>query len=143
MLPVASLVSSDLGRAKETAAIIAAALPGLRVRQTALLREAMPTGYPGQKVPLVTRAEHKARIDEIVDRRLRPSRRDRIELVVCHGNLIRSLVCRVLSVRVTAWRDFDTFHCGITQIVVKPDGRTMVASYNDTGHLPHGLITTS
>lgn len=142
-LPVAAMVTSDLGRATETAAIIAAALPGVRVRQTALLREAMPTAYPGVRVPLATRAEHKERLDAVVERLLRPSRRDRVELVVCHGNLIRSVVCRAIGVRLTAWRELGTFHCGITQIVVKPDGRAVLAAYNDTGHLPHALITVA
>lgn len=143
-VPIARVVASDLGRARETATIIAARLPRtLRVRADPRFREAVPTGLPGITVPRATRARGKRQLEQICEEFIRPSRRTRHELFICHGNLIRALACRVLGVRATAWINFGTHHCGITRLTVEPGGRVFVDSYNDTGHLPHGMVTIS
>ena len=67
--------------------------------------------------------------------------RDKHEIIVSHGNVIRYLACRVLRGSADGWFRMETFNCGITEIVVESDGRLSLASYNDVGHLPAELVT--
>jgi serine/threonine-protein phosphatase PGAM5 len=141
-IAIDQLIASDLGRAVETAELIAGQLPAApRARQLPLLREARPSAFPGIRIPLAERADGKRRVTEIVRRYFRPSRRQRHELFVCHGNLIRALASRCLGQSWTAWRDMDTSHCGVTRFEIRPDGRTLLRSYNETGHLPPAWVT--
>ena len=143
-LPFDAVVVSDLNRAVETHTLAAASMPDApRAKRSALLREARPSAFPGIHVSLEDRADGKARILEILARYFRPSTRDRYELYVCHGNLIRTLVGQCLGQPWTVWKHMGTSHCGITRFEIRPDGRKVVASYNDTGHLPHGWITST
>jgi len=69
------------------------------------------------------------------------------ELVVCHGNVLRYLVCRALNVTVHAWVNLHpVYHCSLTRIIIAPnlieearDAGIKLAtlfSYNDVQHLP-------
>jgi broad specificity phosphatase PhoE len=66
---------------------------------------------------------------------------NRYEVVVCHGNIIRYFVCRALQAPPEAWINTDINNCGLCEIVVKADGRVMLLSHNDTGHLPPNMRT--
>jgi len=66
---------------------------------------------------------------------------DRHEVLVCHGNLIRYMACRVLEVPPTAWVNFTSTNCGITRIVVNSEGNAALLSYNEIGHLPLTHLT--
>jgi len=66
---------------------------------------------------------------------------DRHEIIVCHGNLIRYLVCRALQVPLDAWVNMDTHNGGISIIQIQPDGACLLIAFNDTGHLPCHLLT--
>ncbi len=138
--------TSTLPRALETAAILAEALPGVAVRRTPLLREVVPTRLPARHSLGLSPADIRAdreRADRAFERLVRPSSRPRVEAVVCHGNLIRYLVCRAMRVRAGAWTRLDSLHCGITAMRVLSSGAVRVTSYNDTRHLPPRLRTMS
>lgn len=137
------MICSDLGRATETAEIIAAALGRTRLERLAVLRECIPTGVPGSTVPLRVRRHARECLDAIVERFFCPLPRSRHELLVCHGNLIRALVCRALGARISAWRKMDTHNGGITRLVIRKNGSIRVVSFNDTGHLRGRLLTQS
>lgn len=68
-------------------------------------------------------------------------RPDRHEVIVCHGNILRYFVCRALNVSAETWIQTDVYNCGISEILVEPNGRVMLVSHNDTGHLPYTLRT--
>jgi len=138
--PVAAVHSSDLVRAVETAEIIADKL-GSRVRRTPLLREVLPTRVQGLHVPLAKRAASKESLEEILGRYFRRARCIRHEVIVCHGNLIRALMCHALAVRLTVWSEMGAHHCGITRFVVRQDGSVRLLCSNDIGHLPPTMIT--
>jgi broad specificity phosphatase PhoE len=142
---IASITSSDMPRAIETATLVAGELGvgAPRVVSIAMLREQMPTRVPGYRVSIANRSAAKRSIDRIVARMFRRPRTNRHEIVVCHGNLIRALVCRALGVRLTAWADMDTHNGGVTTIRIRGDGRIRVVGFNDTGHLPPHLVTES
>lgn len=133
--------SSTLLRAKETAEIVAARLGAMRVRHTGLLREGMYTKVEGYDVPASERREDRARADAAYAKIVRTSRTERTELVVCHGNLIRFIVCRALRAPLARWLRMTTSHCGLTRVLVRDTGAVRVVSYNETSHLPTKLVT--
>jgi len=141
--PITTIHSSDMARAVETAQIIAEHLGGMRVRKSPVLREMFPTAFPGMVIPLKYRAQGKDNLDTILKRYFRLPRSPRHEVIVCHGNLIRSLVCRVLGVRLTAWQKMGTANTGITRFVLYSDGNIDLSRYNDVGHLPAHMITAN
>lgn len=133
--------SSTLPRARETADIVARQVGGMRVRHTGLLREGLYTKVEGYEVPASERREDRARADAAYAKIVRSSRSERLELVVCHGNLIRYLMCRALRTPVSKWLRMTTSHCGLTRVVVRDNGAVRVMSYNETSHLPTKLVT--
>ncbi len=141
--PITTIRSSDTRRAVETTRIIAKHIGGIRVRKSPVLREMFPTAYPGMVIPLKYRAQGKDNLDTILKRYFRLPRSTRHEVIVCHGNLIRSLVCRVLNVRPTLWRQMGTANAGITRFVLHSDGNVDLSRFNDVGHLPAHMITAN
>jgi serine/threonine-protein phosphatase PGAM5 len=106
------------------------------LKSTDLLREAIPTAIAERvTTPAQVRAD-RSRADRAYERLFRPSRADRTELVVCHGNIIRYLVCRGLGVPVSAWSRMAMQNCGITRVRVREGGVTILASHNEIAHLP-------
>jgi broad specificity phosphatase PhoE len=133
--------SSTLPRAKETADIVADELGIGPVRPTRILREGMYTRIDGYAVPASERAEDRDRAAAAYDKFFRPSRIDKTELLVCHGNLIRYFVCRALDAPIARWVKMNTNHASLTRIVVRDTGAVRVVSYNETSYLPPKLVT--
>ncbi len=136
-----ALWSSTLPRARETASIVGSSLSDLKVRPVSVLREGMYSKVKGYEVPAEERAEDRARADAAYEKFFRTSRTDRLEIVVCHGNLIRYLVCRALHAPVLRWTRMNSSHCSLTRILVRDTGAVRVVSYNETGHLPLKWVT--
>ncbi len=61
---------------------------------------------------------------------------DTYDVLVCHGNVIRWLTCKAIGNDVLNWRRLTIGNCSITALAVQPDGRVMLATYSDTGHIP-------
>lgn len=145
-LPIHTIYHSDLRRAAETAAIIARAIPSAPVRASSLLRECTPViptaflerfaAYPPEEFEA-----DRVQAEAAFDRFFQPLRRGvRHEVVVCHGNLIRYFVCRLLHVNPAAWGYMDVRQCSITEVVLHPAWSRVVA-LGDVGHLPFNLWT--
>lgn len=140
-LRVNALWSSTLPRARETADIIAPSLTRSRVKRSGLLREGMYSKVKGYDVPASEREEDRKRADLAWSRFFKTTRADRFEILVCHGNLIRYLVCHALEVPGLRWTRMNSNHCALTRILVRDNGAVRVVSYNETAHLPSRLIT--
>lgn len=138
---VDALWSSTLPRARETADIIARETSSSKVRAIGVLREGMYSKVKGYEIPPSERQEDRERADAAYARFFRTSRSDRLEIVVCHGNLIRYLVCRAIDVPVVRWTRMNSNHCSVTRILVRESGAVRVVSYNETAHLPAKLVT--
>jgi serine/threonine-protein phosphatase PGAM5 len=132
--PIAKIHASDLGRALDTAGILADELGGPPIRKTGILREVLPTRLPGHRVPLAVRASGQDNLGKIVARFFRPIRATRHEAIVTHGNLIRALTCRALGVRPTVWLKMRIHHLSVTRFAVRPDGSVVLLGYNDIGY---------
>jgi serine/threonine-protein phosphatase PGAM5 len=133
--------SSTLPRAKETADIVVQQFGHLRVRHTGILREGLYTKVEGYDIPPAERRADRARADEAYAKIVRKSRSERTELVVCHGNLIRYIMCRALHMPIPKWLRMTTSHCGLSRLLVRDSGAVRVMSYNETSHLPMKLVT--
>lgn len=133
-----SIVSSDLPRAIETADILAAELGFDQVKRYRVLREVLPVRVPNMSVPLEKRAEGKRRLEAIAARFFKTSIQTRREIVVCHGNLIRSLVCRFTGAPLSRFPEMLVHHAGVTCFIAAPKGIQLV-SYNVIEHLPASM----
>ena len=66
---------------------------------------------------------------------------DRHEILVCHGNVIRYLVTKVMKVDPHSWLQISVGNCSITVIRIKADGSFKLLGVGDVGHLPPNLQT--
>jgi serine/threonine-protein phosphatase PGAM5 len=82
----------------------------------------------------------RQRMDRAFERFVRPSRTDRSELIVAHGNIIRYLIRRSLDDAAHRWWQLDILQCGLSIIRVTKQRRVLVG-FNDAGHLPMNIQT--
>jgi serine/threonine-protein phosphatase PGAM5 len=138
-LSIDAAFCSTMIRAEETADVAAEELK-IEFTRSKLLIEGMPTRIPSIPTTVSQVKADRARMDRAFEKFFQPSKKDRTELIVCHGNLIRYLLTRTLSLPASAWAKFVSNHCGITKVYVREHGMRVV-SYNETVHLPFGLVT--
>lgn len=147
--PITSIHCSSLNRSEETARIIAKEIPGTTIQQTDLLWECIPTmtpklqlEMPNYTISQVT--QDRQRADVAFRKYFKVAKRnDRHDIIVCHGNLIRYFVTMVLKAEADSWVRMDLCNCGVTQILVQPDGEMALLCHNDWSHLPKELRTST
>ena len=61
---------------------------------------------------------------------------DRHEILVCHGNVIRWFVSRVVGGDPVHWPTMEIANGSITIIAVHADGTARLVMFSDVGHLP-------
>ena len=99
-------------------------------------------GLWGEEIGLKEMEEGFAQAQAAWEQYFTPTRgKDRHEVIVCHGNLMRYFVMRALMVPPEAWCNTDLYNCGISEITINTDGKTMLFSHNDHGHLPDEMKT--
>jgi serine/threonine-protein phosphatase PGAM5 len=134
---------STMPRAQETAEIVHKYLHFNQQMQGAeILHERIP-GFPKNlrkqhgytDLKKLNAQKHKAEI--AFKTFFKVSRTNRNELIVCHGNIIRFFLCKVLKIETDRWLHFDIKQCGITVITIDSKRRSLrVISHNDGGHIP-------
>lgn len=152
-VPIDSIYASTMTRAIETANYIATTT-GFSYQTTDLLREALPTIPPRYAEQILAMMEtdpslthesinaDKKRVDEAFEHFfLPPDGKDTIDVLVCHGNVLRYLVCKALGVNVDTWGKMIINHCGISTVVIDEQGLMRLATHNAIGHLPLAMIT--
>lgn len=146
-LPITAIHCSTLRRAAETAELIAAVFPDVKVNRTRRLWESIPYVSEDMRqqfqnfLPAQLKKQAE-RSEKAFEHYFKPTRgKDKHEILVTHGNLVRYFVCRALRVDPAAWTHMDCHNCGITRIRVNEFGDTFLITYNDTGHLPSNLRT--
>ena len=146
-LPVemTSLHSSTMTRARETALVIGEEFPNLELETSRLLRECTPTTWREDVMAEENPADVQActkQLEEAFPIYLAPSpAADRHDIIVCHGNVIRYFVTKVLRVDTEAWLGMSIGNCSLTVVTINADGSMKLLSYSDVGHLPPNLTT--
>ncbi|MES2859338.1 MAG: histidine phosphatase family protein [Pseudomonadota bacterium] len=136
---------SPMQRARDTAAVISGDRQDTRFSVVDDLAECTP---PTRDAAIMARekpadlAACKGQLDRAFARFFQPARgSERSDLLVCHGNVIRSMVVRALGVDGDAWLAMSVSHASITKIRVQPDGSFKVIAVGDVGHMPPNLLT--
>lgn len=160
-MPIATIRVSNMTRAKETAEIIATHLP--EYVEIADPDPLLNEGIPAQIIPSRSElrieedlATNGARIEQAfkkyfhrstdaVSTKDHPNRHDKheVEIIVCHGNVIRFFFCRALQLPPEAWLRMSTYNCSLTYLMVKPSGTVSSRMMGDIGHLGYGNSTFS
>lgn len=141
-----SLTSSTMARARQTAQVIGREFPALELQQDPSLSECTPPTWR-QDVMIEESAEALAgcvkNIEGFFKERFVPSPDavDRHDIVVCHGNVIRYLVTRVLGVDTMSWLQMSISNCSLTVVRILPDGTMKLDSFGDYGHIPENMRT--
>ncbi len=138
-----AIYASTLRRADETADLIAGYHPDVPIEKTSELWESVPAipatlqNMVKDLSPEQIEAEQQ-RIAAAFNRFFAPvpDQADLQDLIVCHGNLIRYFVCRVLDAPLEMWVNLEIANCGITRIEVRPNGRLVLVTHNEHHHIP-------
>ncbi len=140
-IPVDAIYSSKMHRAVQTAQILRdGAFPELEIQQTPWLNERLFPGYfTGEDADVEKDQKAREILEKCWSRFFRPSRSERHDVLVCHGNVIRAILTRVLGAPLEHWFRAGIANCGITQLVSIDAETTRLISFNERGHLPYRL----
>ena len=143
----ASITSSTLTRARETAQVIHTSLASVPLGENALLSECTPRTSE-QRVAAGTTEEAMAacekQLDEAFQKYFIPAMgTEKTDILVAHGNMIRYLVLKALGLPTREWLRMTVGNASLTVIQVRPDGTFRVASVGDVGHIPPELRSGS
>jgi len=141
-----SLVSSTMTRAKQTAEVIIQDFPELVHEQSDLIRECTPPTWRKDVmagVDTIEREECVKNLELAFQKYFVPSpdEKDRNDIIVCHGNVIRYFVTKVLNVDTMAWLQMSISNCSLTIIRILPNGTMKLDAFSDYGHIPENMRT--
>jgi serine/threonine-protein phosphatase PGAM5 len=142
-MPVDSIVSSTMHRAIETAKVVSDKLPDVTFEQDEDLCEVIPTIFPGLNVEEDAISKARDQADRAFDTYFNGNGEVRCQVLVCHGNLIRYLICRALRIPGEHWMNMMIHNGSISRVVIGPDDQPSLRSYNETFHIPRQLLSQS
>ena len=145
-IKITSLISSTMTRARQTAMIINCEFPELELQQYRLIRECTPPTWRNDIMEREDPEELKNCTDSLEAAFNKffipsPDDEDRNDVIVCHGNVIRYFVTKVLKVNTMAWLQMTIGNCSLTIIRIMPNGKMKLIAFNDVGHLPPNMQT--
>jgi serine/threonine-protein phosphatase PGAM5 len=145
-VPVNTIYCSSMRRAEETAEIIAQVFPAAMLQKTRSLWECVPTvpekyAQHFSEAQIGGTSECRQQLDSAFNRFFKLARGgEKHELLICHGNVVRYLVCRALEVNLDAWANMHIYNCGISRVMIEPHGMFLI-SHNEINHIPLHLQT--
>lgn len=141
-----SLTSSTMTRAHQTAMVLNQEFPNLELKQDELICECTPPTWREDVMADETKSDLNNCVENLEEAFLEffiPSQdaNDRNDIIVCHGNVIRYFVTKVLKVDTMAWLQMSITNCSLTIIRIKPDGTMKLDTFSDYGHIPENMRT--
>jgi serine/threonine-protein phosphatase PGAM5 len=141
-----SLTSSTMTRARETAMVINEVFPVLKLQQSPLISECTPPTWRKDIMVDETESEFNMCVKNLETAFTAyflpsPDGNDRNDIIVCHGNVIRYFVTKVLNVDPMSWLQMSITNCSLTIIRVLPDGTMKLDTFSDYGHIPENMRT--
>jgi serine/threonine-protein phosphatase PGAM5 len=146
-MPVAftSIQASAMTRARQTGEIIAARFPELELTIHRDIRECTPNTRRADIMAELKPGEAEeceANLALAWERIFVPAvAANEYDIVVCHGNVIRWFVTRVLEVDPLAWLQMSIANCSFTVVQVRADGSKKLIAFADSGHIPYSMTT--
>ncbi|XP_002120576.3 serine/threonine-protein phosphatase PGAM5, mitochondrial [Ciona intestinalis] len=141
-------VESSMTRAIETSELIRMQLNQEDVERTDLLREGSPISpeppfrYWRSEVSVHTdQPRIEAGFRKYVHRANISQKNDSHEVVVCHANVIRYIVCRALQLPPEAWLRMSLKHGSMTCLTIFPDGHVTLQCLGEAGHIPQDKLS--
>lgn len=141
-----SLTSSTMTRARQTAMIINESFPELTLNQSPSIAECTPPTWSKNVMEKTDSIEMYECVDKL-EKAFKeyfipsPDEKDRNDIIVCHGNVIRYFVTKVLKVDPLSWLQMSITNCSLTIIRITPNGKMKLDSFSDYGHIPENLRT--
>lgn len=141
-----SLTSSTMTRARQTAMILNQDFPELDLIQDSLISECTPPTLREDIMADETASELnkcKENIEKAFEKYFvtSPDEKDRHDIIVCHGNVIRYFVTKVLNVDTMSWLQMSITNCSLTMVRINPDGSMKLDTFSDYGHIPENMRT--
>ena len=141
-----SLTSSTMTRARQTAMVINKDFPELKLKQDELICECTPPSWRKDVMAGVDTTERDKCVENLEKAFKKyfipsPDSNGSNDIIVCHGNVIRYFVTKVLKVDTMSWLQMSIANCSLTIVRIKPDGSMKLVSFNDVGHIPLNLQT--
>merc|ERR1712106_281646 len=143
------VTKSSMTRATETADIILTQLPQIEHGACDLIREGAPCMpdppvehwspdpyeffQEGSRIEAGYR-KHFHRADS-------KQEHTSVDILVCHGNVIRYCVCRALQLDPAAWLRMSVHNGSITVLVIKASGRVSLLELGSAGHFSPDMLT--
>ncbi len=151
---VSTIYHSSMYRAEQTARIIGQVFPEAPLQPSDLLRECIPS-VPSRLAAVYAVTQDRSipteketmncarRLDKAYDAFFTaPEGEGNVhELLVCHGNIIRYLVARVIEADPAIWVNMAVHNCGITTVYINAYHQATLITHNEVGHLPDALRT--
>jgi len=143
------LVKSTMTRATETANIILKQVPEIEHSDCDLLREGAPC-IPDPPIESWSPDpadffQEGARIEAAFRKyfhRAEPSQENTsVDILVCHGNVIRYCACRALQCDPRGWLRMAVHNGSISVFIIKPSGRVSLLELGGAGHFHPDMLT--
>lgn len=141
-----SLTSSTMTRARQTALVLNQDFPDLNLIQDSLISECTPPTWREDIMADETESELnkcKENIEKAFEKYFVPSsdEKDRHDIIVCHGNVIRYFVTKVLKVDTMSWLQMSITNCSLTIVRINSNGSMKLDTFSDYGHIPENMRT--
>ncbi|KAH8584658.1 phosphoglycerate mutase family [Cryptosporidium sp. chipmunk genotype I] len=145
---VNAIYHSNLTRAKETAIIISKYFPGVKLIEDPNLAEGVPIApspsVSGFKPTTEEIVNDKERIDNAFNTYFSKKGKsfgENVDIIVCHGNVIRYMFCKGLQYPTCGWLRLNHLNCGVTRMSVSTDSLVICSGLGDGGHLRPNIHT--
>ncbi|XP_075072993.1 serine/threonine-protein phosphatase PGAM5, mitochondrial-like [Mixophyes fleayi] len=147
--PYDKIIYSTLTRARETMEMISKSLPDVPKFGSDLLREGSPiqpdpaSDWKPSVVYYTDGTRIEAAFRNCIHRADPEQKEDSYEIIVCHDNVIRYIVCRALQLPPQAWDRLSLHHGSISYLVVHPNGNVSLKMLGENGFMPPGKLSNA